>query len=126
MKKFVMASMVALGLSNMALAADPCSDREHVVPNSWLISVNEEDQSSKQDILTTLKLLSKGGFEIRSMFDFADPDIVLATYFRPDYYYDQDRADEVKNSVLEELQTLDGVKIRCNGINYPFPAVGVR
>ena len=126
MKKYVLASLVALGLSNAAMAADPCTGPE-VAKNSWLISVNEEDQSSKQDILNVLKLLSKGGFKIGSIFDFSDDaDVVLATNFKEDYYADPERADFVKNSVLDELQTLEGVTIRCNGIMRTLPAIGVR
>lgn len=127
MKKLVIASAVVFGMAGQALAEDPCQDAEGVVMNRWLVSLNKEDASSKEDILDAIRLMGKGGFQVRNFYSYPDDNSITASFsFSPDYYYDQDQAKEVKNNVLGKLVEIDGVKIYCDSIVYPTPAIGVR
>jgi len=128
MKSLIATIALVAGLSSthaLAERLDPCTGPE-VVPNSWLVSVNDEDQSSREDLLQVLRLLGTGGFSNHILNFEQDPSVTVALSFDPSYWADRRAARAAKAKVLSGLKKLEGVLIRCNGKVYPAPAIGVR
>ena len=128
MKIFWLVALLSFGFAGSLLAKDPCEGLEEVLMNSWLLTINEADASSKDDILRSLNLVGTGGFKVKNIFNFSSDDasVVMSIYFEPDYYQDASRAKQVKDGVLAELLDISGVQVFCDSIMRPTPAIGVR
>lgn len=107
-------------------AVPDCSDAERFVPGSWILVVNEADQSGRDDLLATLRALSTGGFAVEGMYP-ADPVIVVVTTFDPGYYGDNVQAAlAARDGALTALASAQGVTIECNSRVFPFPGITIR
>jgi hypothetical protein len=128
MKAFITTVALVLSLSSTSALAerlDPCTGPENVL-NSWFVSVNDEDLSSREDILQVLRLIATGGFS-NQVFDWGqDPSVTIFISFDPSYWADAKAGRAAKAKVLRGLKKLDGVLLRCNPKAYPAPAIGVR
>ena len=103
-----------------------CSDAEQFVSGSWILIVNEAEQSGRDDLLAALRALSTGGFSVDGMYP-ADPALVIVTTFDPGYYGDNTQAAfAARDGALTALATAQGVTIHCNGRVGPFPGITIR
>ncbi|MGE0173743.1 MAG: hypothetical protein AB7T49_13180 [Oligoflexales bacterium] len=101
------------------LKAAAC-EGSNAAPNEWLISLNVDDQASREDVLKSLELFGTGGFRIIGMM--AYPGVATKTFhigFSPEYYRIAGRADEVKNQVISALESVSGNIVDCNHDNIP-------
>ncbi len=129
MRSIVLTIALSLGLSSAAFAGsyeDQCVG-PNVVENEWLVSVNHEDQASKQDIVQTLGLFTEAGFSGSLLFVIPEEGYInYHLKFDPDYFENWDDAEAHKNAVLGMIAGTAGNIIECNGIVGPLPAIGIR
>lgn len=127
MKRLVLASALAFGFTQTASAQDPCEHRSNVLQNSWIMTLNVDDASSKDDVLNSVRLIGTGGFKVKNILNLGEDAPVLISFnYDSKYYVDQVRAKDVKNNVLGELLGIEGVNVACDSINTISPAIGVR
>ena len=120
MKKILLILAFAF-VSSAALAdsVDSCKGPE-VVANNWFVTVNSDDQASKQDILAVLDAIAICGFCVGGIFSFpSSPDKTFFITFNPAYYPDAERAAAVKEEVLKSLLATPTVTLECNLIAHP-------
>jgi hypothetical protein len=120
---FALLAPLSTQLASADPYVDPCTDPEVVQPNSWFIGVNDGDTTSREGLLTILRLLATGGFATEDIFgyDFT-PDITFYVTFDPGYWNSPDRAEQVKNETLGAIGAVEGTSIRCNPLAFPAGA----
>ena len=124
MKKKLMTMFIALFaiISSPVFgeSSDPCTG-PNVRENSWLIEINSEDNSSREDILKTLDLLSVGGFKLKEIFSHGElSSKTLVVSFDPSYYLEEADGIQAKEETLGALKMVDGNVIHCNRIFRPI------
>jgi len=84
-----MATLIAMSFgqaSAYAKPADPCTNPDKHILNSWFLATNDGDQSDREDLLASLRLLATGGFSVKHVFAFPEVDTVtFIVNFDPSY-----------------------------------------
>lgn len=118
----------AILLSSMASTAfgasiDPCTGRE--VQNSWILTVNEADESSRDHLLDTLRLLGSKGFQPAFvMSSERNAAVIFGVTFDTTQFRNTSDAEAAKTSTLGTLITLPGNRLECNDLS--LPGMGIR
>ena len=133
LKKWVGFAAVLGALSTSAAWASPlgtvpdCSDAQKVLPNSWIIMLNQNDQADREDLLAALRTLATGGFAVESIIPVSVPGILLVTTFDPSYYgTDTAAALRARDGALGALAALNDTVIECNGRVESFLGITIR
>lgn len=114
----MMTAFILLNSFNAAFAQDPCEGQK-VVPNSWLVSVNEGDLATRDGLLETIDLLATGGFSTGAIFSYSKnitPAKTIVVNFEPAYWSDASVAAKKKSETLDKLSKIPGNKILCNSV----------
>ena len=87
-----------------------------VVDNEYLVTVNDDDKSTKEGILKTLKLIDNKGFDINNLLVFGEqPQRTFLVKFNPDSFENEEKASEAREDILSQILEIDGNRIECNG-----------
>jgi hypothetical protein len=122
MIRFLIASIVVIASTNAYSSIDPCDDPRTETENNWILTLNTEDLSSKQDVLETLRLLGTRGFLPTWITSSGDDERVIVFSFDSSKYSDAMDPLEVtriKHSVLKRLANIEGNELSCNDIGGP-------
>lgn len=86
-----------------------------VADNEYLVTVNDDDKSSKEGILKTLKLIDNKGFSINNLLVFGEqPQRTFLVKFNPDLFENEEKASEARDEVISQILEIDGNRIECN------------
>ena len=130
MKSFMLLSCFLIStLASNAMAetrSDPCTGAG-VAPNSWLVRVNDGDQSTREDLLEALALMSTSGFSPSQMTRANEDErsVIIHLTFNETYFSSRSEGRKIKENVLLQLRLLSGMKIYCDYIMQPNPRIGV-
>ena len=108
--------------ASTAAFRDPCVGPD-IQANSYLVTVNEEDGSDRDDLLKALRLLATPGFTPEYIFD-QDGPVVVTVNFDPTYYANAAEGKRIKLAALKNLSETNGVSISCNQVAHPTPRIG--
>lgn len=105
-------------------SVDPC--RGTKVENQWLLTINEQDAASRENLLETLRLLAAPGFSVKQVFSFSAPSLLIVMKFDPLYSSEPGASSRLKEDTLAALLAIPGTRLECDGIATINPAIGVR
>ena len=105
-------------MPTICFAADPCEKSENDTTNTWVLTINNKDKGSKEDLVTSLKLLGNKGFKIIGVLpQFKEKELRLVFEFDIHAYSDSLDSLEgrrIKDAVLRRLQALTANSLECN------------
>jgi hypothetical protein len=112
-------------LAPAALAApiDPCDGGER--QGLWLLTVNQDDASQRDELLETLRLLASPGFlPTFVMAPAGNPAVVIGVSFDTTRFRAATAAAAAKDKVLAALAAIPGNELECN--DFSLPGMGIR
>lgn len=102
--------------TSFAEEVDPCVKLRSEQRNNWILTLNQKDSSSREQLLSTLRLLATQGFTPE--FIVAPPQdahIALVFTFNPDLFRSPEIAEQTKNETLRALIEI-GNSVECNDL----------
>ena len=105
---FLMMTLIGMGYTPAASAVESCAE------NQWVVWLNQNDASSKQDILSVFDLVGNT-FGIRTM-NIQSSSVGRSIYIslNPDQFVNsQISADETASSLVVSLKKIPGTTVVC-------------